>query len=1200
MDFATRNWFGYINENIRLDEGLRDIGLSEFVADAIDSALHQAPESAKTWLGHRWKTTHLHQFVRPSNRIQEFRFNTMEPLLSALDYWTGGTKKEDLDEPKPEVQFGAPHSGPRPPWGWGPIAEARLTEEETEAEMEARVTKRTENLADRAKHVKFVLQTINKTIKDEPLGKWNKAFKKAVKRLSKLGLNSKAVDFVKGVLDNAIEQAWASFSSRFQDVFTFLNMHPDNIRILSDIENMADADNKAEEEIAEQEDPDQILHTFDDGSYWYDLQTSNCDLEGERMGHCGAAQSGGTMYSLRKPEGKRGKSKSFVTIEFDGEIVSQIKGRSNSMPPEIMWPHIEWFIDNMGVTEVTEQGEHSDDPEAFMEMNAYLEQKTSANFSGNRQTRVDELESELENIDQNIGYDNELVHSAVYYNISDYGEDDNQIYVEAGCECGLQIDLGWPLYFQAKKGYIAMDKDGNPITSYPMIPTTYSEQSSFESDVGIDEVAASLPGEEADINISMAMMQGVIPDDWEPPADFPNAEYPETAHLIVEIRRSETFEDTEREGGSSAARDYEYFASEVVDAFEERYHEHVKTIQRKLAVEDYIAKNAYVKDMSKLEKISELKHWKVHVDDENAQFTFIDDRDGDLVYRLRTGLAVPTETVIYLTAGERSGPTDLIRRMFPNLNIRGAGGELRGQSLNSQMAHNLQGAYKEAQAALRAASDQEQLDFGDKYAPDPIMELAKDIELIIYPNVKHDVREMERVPTITFDFTFLVRVSYDDNVEEIDRVLAMLHYVNDNPEIPREAVREIILPSMSAMKDVTWARQKKLEMSNTVTSFFQQMDSVYGAQADAGDDIAERFMLISMWLRDTWEQMDLLERFVADKVYIEPMLARTFRGHSMAGAIDVDTGKPRNWDEYVQKERVRRGVGLASKDVATARDEMNRLGASVTESIEEQIARIDALLNEKESPIDLRIYKTQIGCSVDTSVGGAEMEIETQIRGIDGVTTVRSQADSKRPLTSTNEYMVFEIKFELMGASSRKEYREAVLFPGLRRISGLNIIDWTSIHRTNVRGTIRTVREDIVKELRGGFGSGQGGPTSAHQGISQPLPTPKLSIQAVIEDWKEAGVQAYDAPMNTDDMRYHVMVSTEELWPFKSKTYRDDFDTFDTGYIRFISDGARLPVYLAVGQNGRAKITGNEDLVWFAKRAGLEELPVFISYQKQV
>ena len=105
MDFATRNWFNYVNQNIRLDEGIKDLGLSEQVITYIESALHDAPDSAKTWMGHRWKSTHLHEFIRPSNRIQEFRFNTMEPLLSALDYWTGGAKPEDLDPAEPEVQF---------------------------------------------------------------------------------------------------------------------------------------------------------------------------------------------------------------------------------------------------------------------------------------------------------------------------------------------------------------------------------------------------------------------------------------------------------------------------------------------------------------------------------------------------------------------------------------------------------------------------------------------------------------------------------------------------------------------------------------------------------------------------------------------------------------------------------------------------------------------------------------------------------------------------------------------------------------------------------------------------------------------------------------------------------------------------------------------------------------------------------------
>ena len=215
MDFATRNWFGYINENIRLDEGLRDIGLSEFVVDAIEASIADAPERAKTWLGHMWKKTHLHQFVRPSNRIQEFRFNTMEPLLSALDYWTEFAKQEDLDPPEPEVQF-----------------ESILKEGENWT-------------TEKAKRTRFVLQNINRTIKDDALGKWRKAFEKAVKALSKLGLNSKTVEFVQETLNLAITKAWLGFSSRFSDTLVFLNMHPDNIRILDQYQNMVDADNKA-------------------------------------------------------------------------------------------------------------------------------------------------------------------------------------------------------------------------------------------------------------------------------------------------------------------------------------------------------------------------------------------------------------------------------------------------------------------------------------------------------------------------------------------------------------------------------------------------------------------------------------------------------------------------------------------------------------------------------------------------------------------------------------------------------------------------------------------------------------------------------------------------------------------------------------------------------------------------------------------
>jgi hypothetical protein len=103
-------------------------------------------------------------------------------------------------------------------------------------------------------------------------------------------------------------------------------------------------------------------------------------------------------------------------------------------------------------------------------------------------------------------------------------------------------------------------------------------------------------------------------------------------------------------------------------------------------------------------------------------------------------------------------------------------------------------------------------------------------------------------------------------------------------------------------------------------------------------------------------------------------------------------------------------------------------------------------------------------------------------------------------------------------------------------------------------------------------------------------------------------------------MRYHTMMPVEELWVHRSRINRHPKDIFDAKYGQFnatyerlkdklddpemyhefIAKGAQGPVYVAIGKNGRVKITGNEDLVWFAKKAGLKELPVFLSYQRQV
>ena len=50
------------------------------------------------------------------------------------------------------------------------------------------------------------------------------------------------------------------------------------------------------------------------------------------------------------------------------------------------------------------------------------------------------------------------------------------------------------------------------------------------------------------------------------------------------------------------------------------------------------------------------------------------------------------------------------------------------------------------------------------------------------------------------------------------------------------------------------------------------MDSKFGASAAAGNDDDERRMLIAMWIRDNYAQMDEIEKFVAYYKYISPML----------------------------------------------------------------------------------------------------------------------------------------------------------------------------------------------------------------------------------------------------------------------------------------------------------------------------------------
>jgi len=119
---------------------------------------------------------------------------------------------------------------------------------------------------------------------------------------------------------------------------------------------------------------DQVIHTFDNGYFWYDIQSHACDFEGKKMGHCGRGDHG-QLYSLRSGE-KRREIKPMITLEMDEDrTVYQIKGKANQAPKQDLWPYIDWFIENADVQRITEEGMHSSDAAGFAEMMEYLKQK---------------------------------------------------------------------------------------------------------------------------------------------------------------------------------------------------------------------------------------------------------------------------------------------------------------------------------------------------------------------------------------------------------------------------------------------------------------------------------------------------------------------------------------------------------------------------------------------------------------------------------------------------------------------------------------------------------------------------------------------------------------------------------------------------------------------------------------------------------
>ena len=1128
MDISTGLWFEYLRKNKKekplLEEGLRDIGLPEVIVDRIENVLSTASEKAKTWIGHQWKNEEMHRWGSGAGLHVEVEGKMVAMLVP------------------------------------GELPDKRATEEPEKWEK-----------------IKFQIKNATDTVEQKPYGAWSKSFKKILKNLSKLGEPSEKVEEVQEYFRTILEDRFEVFYRSNYDLINFLKKDATNYELIDKDEGLAQARIVASKWWHSQEDPDFIVHTFDDGSYWYDLDTDTCEIEAERMGHCGA-DSRGTLYSLRKKEKKRRESDSYVTLSYNPaeETIYQIKGRFNQAPPESVWSHIDWFINEYDVKYVREIGEHSEDEGGIMLMIGHLQDDNpGVQFSGmvDMEAKLDEANTEMADL---VAEYSDMENVTVEYDLDSMDEENyQQISAHVTANISFEVALtGWQKFSDDGDKYTSEGRFSIP--KHPNHGGDSGESAGFEEASGIDDLRGNLPGSGEPYDDAGWMEYDVRVIEHVDPLN--PTEGKDQAFLRVRMQPAATFnifpgEDYYGQNPADAPIDTSepsYFFEQIKDSFEDSYESIIEDVRQELSDSGYIAKNAWDSERDSLSELGKQLDNFVGSELTSAGilFWFAPGRNMDKRF---SSIQIPTDVLLYGTS---------------DLNVQALYGNSYTRLFNMYFkGHGQPGTYdytKDMETELRAMDIQSRrnpkqmkLKFKDTRFNIPTTKFAlpRGTTFEVEPEADYSDRTAT-LPTLRMKTGLTFRVTPTTTIEEMDNIIETIKYLDQNPQMVIEAADEIISVYLEPLFDKTEKVKKEVLDGTMARKAIADITSTYEARAMAGfAPVAEKIIMIMMWIRDNWDKMREVEKYIALKNYLLPMERRRFRSFGNEASSDDITGKPVMFDTLVQDELTRRGATSTSARVHRS---------DLSENIEEQIMKIESILNEK---FDLRLYKVRVQLMVRDIEGRELDDLKNAIRAIEEVTTVRTIT---KHTVGIAQQIVFEVKFLQEGIIPRNVFIRDELIPALHAMEGIAVEDY---------GKPEEVDVSLNEYSFGGM------MPSMPQQQGREMPTPVASLAQVAQDWMDGGVQLYDAPMNTNQMQYHLMASTDELWKYCSREYRapaDIFDADDAKYQDFIATGADMPVYVAVGMNGKIKITGNEDFVWFAHRAGAKELPVFLSYQKQV
>ena len=981
MSFATDKWFRHVREEL-LTEGLGDIGLSEDNVNRIRMELPDASEKGRVWVGNALK-----------------------------DYGTRTTH------------------GPRI------TLRAQIREDYKDIE---------EAYKDKFQKGDFnILTQYMKVISGQPIKKWPKAKKSFIKNSRKLGVSDAIINTVTLFVDEVEGKVFSEFASRLQSIFVTLNQNPNNYEIIKDYPPAAW--DEAEEECfhfqQNQEDPDDILHTFEDGSYWYDLNTSNCKYEGERMGHCGRDNRGG-LYSLRKRGKGKKESKSYVTISYNAyeSTIYQIKGRSNTCPPEEMWPHIEWFIEEMHATKLEETGEYSSEEDEFQVMGQHLADATGIEFEGGIDARINELRDECESY---LGtfqrkYSDQAVRSGLDIDADDFGAGFQPYWADSLEE--ICVELPFRFLNKESLGYEVIEEEI------------------------IEEIQEAIDSEDRKDLFQMR---------W---ADQPELFFTKANSYEDAIRKSNNHYGN-TESGAAAEGENTYLVLMSLDSSMTEWFNDNNG--------DTFSSDGY---LSFLEGIEEL------IEDVGDA---LDEIEGVLV---EAGLVAKPKVKGYVEKVE---------------------GEFNNFQISTYKA--TRGEYRIIATGIAIKTTQDEMD------------------------------------------TLLGPVSFVETFRGWGGYKTSSGYYT-SPLFKAEVIDELSSHQAQAVK---FAKS--------------QMKLNYGEQYE---EKIENF----------WDKMSENNKLFYDSIFIGFGIKYGSKG-SRNPARRPPPGSVIDSENYFsykmevilnEKTLPFYGPFLEYYD-----NNFQLVIDAFDDAIKEQIRRAvrkfkketgndtNLPLQEVESPFDVRVYEIDFVMSYPLGQGFEITDIHNIIRAIPDVTTIRSIGHAKR--TQGNRTASLQhLKFALQGQRSRMDWVQQILLPQIRKID--NRIRIHKVERAELVSSSKSLRENW---------------STPYQRQSPAMVTPRATIRQTLEDWVQGGVM-YDSPMHTNLSSYHVMVPVEELEPYMSRQARKHGHHFDAGYENFIANGPVQPIYLAIGKNGRVKITGNEDDLRYALKAGVKEVPVFFSYQRQV